>query len=40
MHGWIVFGGFLYNNWVFCADGNKYVLPEFDFPIRKHFLHE
>ena len=33
----LFFGGFLYNNWVFCADGKRYVLVRFGFPIRKLF---
>ena len=37
MHGGIVLVGLLHNSWVFCADGKRYVLVRFGFPIRKYF---
>ena len=38
MHGGIVLVGLLHNSRVFCADGKRYVLVRFGFPIRKHFF--
>ena len=40
MHGRIVMAGLLHNSRVFCADGKRYVLVRFGFPIREHFLHD
>lgn len=40
MHGGIVLVGLLHNSRVFCADGKRYVLVRFGFPIREHFLHD
>ncbi len=37
MHGGIVLVGLLHNSRVFCADGKRYVLVRFGFPIRKLF---
>ena len=34
----IVFFGFLYNNWVFCADGKRYGLGEIWFSYKKTFF--